>query len=50
MFVGEAPFGNIKEARGFYQLLLRGIEQTRHEWSLICAGHNLRKLFRSTTA
>ena len=49
-YVGEAPFGNIKQARGFRQLLLRGIEQTRHEWSLICAGHNLLKLFRAGTA
>ena len=46
-FVGEAPFGNIKQARGFRQMLLRGIDQVRHEWSLICAGHNLLKLFRA---
>ena len=44
-WVGEAPFGNIKEGRGFRQFLLRGIEKTKHEWSLICAGHNLLKLF-----
>ncbi len=49
-FVGEAPFGNIKAARGFRQMLLRGIEQTRHEWNLICAGHNLLKLFKAATA
>ena len=49
-YVGEAPFGNIKQARGFRQLLLRGIEQTRQEWNLICAGHNLLKLFRAGTA
>ena len=46
-YVGEAPFGNIKAARGFRQLLLRGIEQAQHEWSLICAGHNLLKLFKA---
>ena len=49
-FVGEAPFGNIKAARGFRQMLLRGIEQTRHEWNLICAGHNLLKLYKARTA
>lgn len=49
-FVGEAPFGNIKQARGFRQLLLRGIDQARAEWSLICTGHNLLKLFRAREA
>lgn len=49
-FVGEAPFGNIKQARGFRQLLLRGIDQVRDEWNLICTGHNLLKLFRANGA
>jgi len=49
-WVGEAPFGNIKQARGLRQLLLRGKEQARHEWSLICTGHNLLKLFRARLA
>ena len=49
-FVGEAPFGNIKAARGFRQMLLRGIEQARDEWSLICTGHNLLKLFKAARA
>ncbi len=49
-YVGEAPFGCIKEARGFRRLLLRGIEQVRDEWNLICTGHNLLKLFRATGA
>jgi len=46
-YVGEAPFGNIKAARGFRQFLLRGIDQVREEWLLICAGHNLLKMFRA---
>ena len=49
-YVGEAPFGNIKEARGFRQFALRGIEQVRGEWSLICMTHNLLKLFRRQRA
>ena len=40
-------FGQIKEARGFPRFLLRGLEVVRAEWRLICAGHNLLKLFRS---
>lgn len=42
----EPVFGQIKEVRGFRQFLLRGVENVRGEWSLICATHNLLKLFR----
>jgi len=42
--VAEPPFGQIKEARGFRRFLLRGIEQTRGEWGLLCTVHNLLKL------
>lgn len=40
----EPVFGQIKQARGFRQFLLRGIEKTRAEWALICTAHNLVKL------
>ncbi len=40
----EPPFGQIKQARGLRQFLLRGIEKVRAEWSLICLTHNLLKL------
>lgn len=40
----EPVFGQIKEARGFRQFLLRGIEKVRAEWAIICSTHNLRKL------
>ena len=43
----EPVFGQIKEGRGFRQFLLRGLEKVNGEWSLICTGHNLLKLFRS---
>jgi len=49
-WVAEAPFGQIKEARGFRQLLLRGMDKAKQEWNLICAGHNLLKLFRASRA
>jgi transposase len=42
----EPVFGQIKHARGFRQFLLRGIEQVRGEWSLVCTTHNILKLYR----
>ena len=42
----EPVFGQIKQGRGFRQFLLRGLEKVTREWVLICAGHNLMKLFR----
>jgi len=41
----EPVFGQIKEARGFRQFLLRGEDKTDGEWKIICASHNLLKLF-----
>ena len=40
----EPVFGQIKQARGFRQFLMRGIENVRGEWSLVCTAHNLLKL------
>ena len=42
----EPVFGQIKQGRGFRQFLLRGLKKANGEWSLICTGHNLLKLFR----
>ena len=44
----EAVFGQIKQARGFRQFLLRGVENVRAEWAMICLAHNLCKLFKGT--
>jgi transposase len=44
--VVEPVFGQIKQARGFRQFLLRGIEKVKAEWALICTAHNLTKLAR----
>jgi transposase len=41
----EPVFGQIKEARGFRQFLLRGEDKADGEWKIICVGHNLLKLF-----
>ena len=44
--VVEPVFGQIKQARGFRQFLLRGIEKVKDEWAIICTAHNLAKLAR----
>jgi hypothetical protein len=41
----EPVLGQIKQARGFRQFLLRGLRKVKGEWQLICTGHNLLKLF-----
>ena len=42
----EPVFGQIKQGRRFLQFLLRGQEKTSGEWSLICTGHNLLRMWR----
>jgi transposase len=42
--VVEPVFGQIKQARGFRQFLLRGIKKVKAEWAMICTAHNLCKL------
>jgi hypothetical protein len=42
--VVEPVYGQIKEARGFRQFLLRGIGKVKGEWAMVCTAHNLRKL------
>ena len=43
----EPVFGQIKQARGFRQFLLRGIVKVSAEWALICTAHNLVKLAKA---
>ncbi len=40
----EPVFGQVKQARGLRDFLLRGFEKVLQEWRLICATHNLLKL------
>lgn len=42
----EPVIGQIKQARGFRQFLLRGITKVQGEWSLVCTTHNILKLYR----
>jgi transposase/IS5 family transposase len=46
----EPVFGQTKEARGFRRFHLRGRVKVTAEWHLVCAVHNLAKLFRSGRA
>jgi transposase len=43
----EPVFGQIKERRGFRRFSLRGLDNVRREWKLVCLASNLLKLFGS---
>ncbi len=43
----EPIFGQIKAARGFRRFSFRGLEAVAAEWQLVCAHHNLLKLYRA---
>jgi hypothetical protein len=46
VFASSVPSrkGQIKQARGFRQFLLRGVEKVAAEWRLVCLAHNVLKL------
>jgi transposase len=46
----EPVFGQIKQAQGFRQFLLRGLRKVQGEWALVCMTHNLLKLHRACYA
>ena len=46
----EPVFGQIKEGRGFRRFLLRGLDNIRGEWRLVCVTHNLLKIWRYACA
>jgi transposase len=45
----EPVFGQIKQAMGFRQFLLRSLAKVQAEWSLVCTAHNLLKLVRANS-
>ena len=47
--VVEPVFGQIKQAMGFRQFLLRGLAKVTAEWQLVCTAHNLLKLVRAAS-
>jgi len=46
----EPVFGQIKEARGFRRFSFRGFQKVRAEWALVCATHNILKVYRMCQA
>ncbi len=46
----EPVFGIIKEFMGFRRFTVRGLENVRTQWSLICTAFDLRKLYKLWTA
>jgi hypothetical protein len=46
----EPVFGQIRACRGFRQMSFRGLLKNRCEWLLVCATHNLLKLWRASRA
>jgi len=40
----EPVFGILKSVMGFRQFLLRGLENVRHEWTLVCLAWNLKRM------
>ena len=46
----EPIFGQLKQVLGFRQFSLRGLAQMQGEWRLLCAVHNLLKLWRAAGA
>jgi transposase len=46
--VVEPVFGQIKQARGFRQFVLRGIEKVKGEWALVCLTHNILRLYAAS--
>ncbi len=43
----EPVFGQIKQARGFRQFLLRSLGKVQEEWRMVCTAHNLLKLAKA---
>lgn len=43
----EPVFGQVKSAMGFRRFSMRGLLKAAHEWGIVCACHNLLKVFRA---
>ncbi|NOX54047.1 MAG: hypothetical protein GXP27_06325 [Planctomycetes bacterium] len=42
----EPVFGQTKQGRGFWQVLLRRLAKVRREWRLICTTYHMLKIWR----
>jgi hypothetical protein len=43
----EPAFGQIKQAHGFRRFSMRGLAKVKAEWAVVCATHNILKLYRA---
>ena len=50
LHIVEPVFVQMKQGRGFWQFLLRGLKKVRGEWKRVCLTHNLLKIWRYRTA
>ena len=41
----EPVFATIKQAMGFRRWTVRGLDNVRTQWALLCTAHNLKKLY-----
>jgi len=42
----EPVFATLKQAMGFRRWTVRGLENVRTQWALLCAAFNLKKMYR----
>ena len=42
----EPVFATIKQAMGFRRWTVRGLENVRTQWALLCAAFNLKKMYK----
>jgi transposase len=45
----EPVFATIKQAMGFRRWTVRGLDNVRTQWALLCTAHNLKKLYQHWT-
>jgi len=46
----EPVFATIKQAMGFRRWTVRGLENVRTQWALLCAAFNLKKMYKHWAA
>ena len=46
----EPVFATLKQARGFRRWTVRGLENVRAQWALLCTTYNLKKLYKHWAA